>query len=382
MPPGWVPYDDYAPCSGLYIPTDATQLPPPISWQTCEPAAGISSCRRVALDWSPQPTATGELGSECDAAIDASGHAVASTVRVFGNAQGYTDHALGIVADVDGPVYNAILATLPNRYGPYVYLPPEYTPPRWLFQVLENNALLSGGYIAGTIGNLKPQAHGRVIGTAPSYFVSDIGVLQVGPAVDVLDFSTGNKLYSIQGSLPMSFEWMFHNYIFWQGNSGRVNDVGRWDPDGGAIDFINYGFDPNHAAGSLGTDGKDMVWIEGHGNPSDAGFWTTCDFWTSPYVTDPSQLQPRRLRSAPCVLGVDRVPVGCGFAAAWSPTGEWILRLSDGWGWFLPNTTGWTWQSALAVSCTEVFVGVYISGPITTMARIPIASLGPGLAPD
>ncbi|HEX4512464.1 MAG TPA: hypothetical protein VH054_02975 [Polyangiaceae bacterium] len=202
--------------------------------------------------------------------------------------------------------------------------------------------------------------------------------------VTLLDFDSGDKLTDIKSpSLPMSFEWMFRSNVFWQGNAGRVNDVGRWTPDGGAIDFINYGFDATHVAGDLGTDGTDMVWLEGHGGMTDAGPYTTMDYWTSPYAADASKLQPRRLRSeaTTSILGTP-IAVGCGYGAYANGYGLRIIRLSDGWSWFLANVSAWDWNQALAVSCSEVFVSIAIDGPINTLARVALDQLGPGTAPD
>lgn len=246
--------------------------------------------------------------------------------------------------------------------------------------MVENNGFSSEGYIAGTVGKLAPTGHGRYLFGSPWYGVGDLGVLQNNT---LLDFTTGSPIANIKGTLPMSFDWMFHDHVFWQGNSGRANDIGRWDPDGGAIDFINYNFDPDHAAADFGTNGVDMVWLEGHGPPSDTSFWTTADWWTAPYVTDPSKIVPRRLRSeSPGAILGSPIAVGCGFGAFDNPWGVRVVRLSDGWSWQLANTSGWGWQQALAFSCTELFLKVAVAGPIYTMARVSLASLGPGVPPD
>ncbi len=110
---------------------------------------------------------------------------------------------------------------------------------------------------------------------------------------------------------------------------------------------------------------------------------TTSDYWTSPYVTDPSQLKPRRLTSEVAnAIGGPPVAVGCGMAANDNGHGLRIIRVSDGSSWFLPDVSGWDWQRPLAMTCNEVFVRVAISGPIYTMARVAIATLGPGSAPN
>jgi hypothetical protein len=384
VPSGWVPYDDYAACSGLYVPTNSSQLPPPVTWQPCEAAAGVGGCRRINLDWAPLPW---QPGTDADAALDANGNVILLTSRPYGDATGAIDHEFTIVAGPDGPVYAALLATQPKAYRPYVFVPPTFAPPRWIFLVLENDSFNTSGYIAGTLGSLRPTAHGHFPGYE-TVVVGDLGVLGVGSnaLVTLFDFDSGAKVLDIKTpSLSMSYEWMFRSNIFWQGNSGYVDDVGRWDIEAGAVDFINYGFDPNHGAMALGTDGTDMVWLEVHGMNPDAGPYVpaTTDHWTSPYVTRSQDLQPRRLRSEPPPASVGNpIAVGCGRAAYATLVGLRILRLSDGWSWFVPDTNGWTWQQVLAMTCTELFARVTFTGPVTTIARVSFDQLGPGIPPD
>lgn len=384
VPAGWVRYDDYAPCSGLYIPTDVSQLPTPVQWQDCEPAAGVSGCKRIKFDWTPATVPNGAY-TDADAARDSNGNIIILTSRSISDSNGKIAYNYNIVATSDGTIITALLATQPYQYLPTVYLPPTFQPPRWIFQVIENYGFNSEGYIAGTVNELHPSAHGRYQFGAPWYGVGDLGVLQNN---SLLDFTTGSLIANVKGALPMSFDWMFHTHVFWQGNSGRIADIGRWDPDGGAIDFINYNFDPNHAAADFGTDGVDMVWLEAEGPSADTSFWTTADWWTAPYVTEPSKIQRRRLRSESpnAILGVP-IAVGCGYAAYMTGPGLRVVRLSDGWSWFLATSwgeggAGWAYQQALALSCTELFASIAAAGPIYTMARVPLASLGAGVAPD
>jgi hypothetical protein len=369
------------------VATDKSQLPAPVTWQACEPSAGVGDCRRIAIDWAGQGQLPSQIFIDADAAIDSNGNVVLITSRPFGDGHGKVDHVIDLVASPDGPVLVSVLATQLSSYFPFVFVPPTFTPPRWVLLVLENGAENTSGYLAGTLNSLSPTVHGRFTGPHTEV-VGDLGVLDISSNafVTLLDFDSGVKALDIKSpSLPMSYEWMFRSSIFWQGNSGWFANVGRWTPDAGSIDFISFGSDPNQAALALGTDGTDMVWFEGHGMSTDAGPYVnaTMDYWTSPYVTDPSKLQPRRLRSEmpPATTG-NPVAVGCGRAAYATLNGLRIVRLSDGWSWFVPNATGWNWQQVLAMTCNELFVRVYISGPINTMARVPFDQLGPGIAPD
>jgi len=386
VPDGWIPYDDFAPCSGLYVPTDASQLPPPIAWEDCSVPSGVAGCRRVHVDWSPVPT---QMFLDVDVAVDKQGNAVAITSRDYGNANGKLDHRFDLVAAVDGPVYSAILSTVPSIYTTTTYIPPAFAPPRWIMRILVSDYYPNGGYIAGTTSSVAPTSFGRFTDNRDhSEIVGAIGILDISnnAAISLRAFDSGTQLLSISTpSLPMSFESTFDSVVFWQGDSWRVADVGRWDMDAGAVDFINYGFDPNHSAGCLGTDGKDMVWMEGHGPETDAAFWSSADYWTSPYATNSSQLQPRRLRSAaPNSVGNTRIAVGCGYAFAIDYGVMKIIRISDGSAWLFPNAANpykWAWVQALAINCKEAFVEIQ-EGWVGTMARLDLGQLGAPVPAD
>src|SRR5579859_2184378 len=37
IPAGWVPFPDYDPSCGFYVPSSKAVLPPPVSWEACGP---------------------------------------------------------------------------------------------------------------------------------------------------------------------------------------------------------------------------------------------------------------------------------------------------------------------------------------------------------
>jgi hypothetical protein len=336
---------------------------------------------------------------DVDVSTDDNGNAVLITSRDYGTGIDTNPKDLmykySIVAGVDGPVYAAVLSTMPMAYATTSYLSPSFRAPRWILRVMVASGYTNGGYIAGTTASVEPLSHLAFSDNRDhSAEIDSLGVLDISnnAVLTVRDFLSGSKIADIATpSLPMSFETTFHDVVFWQGDSFRTADIGRWDVDSGAVDFINYGFDPNHAAGCLGTDGKDMVWMEGHGAAPDGGaFWMTADYWTSPFTSSSAQLTPHRLRSAsPNSVGNTTIAVGCGYAATVDYGVMKIVRISDGAAWLFPNATnayGWAWVDALAVNCTEAFFriqyGAVTTSVVGTVARVDLSKLGTPVPAD
>ncbi|MDB4938349.1 MAG: hypothetical protein JWP87_5321, partial [Labilithrix sp.] len=88
--------------------------------------------------------------------------------------------------------------------------------------------------------------------------------------------------------------------------------------------------------------------------------------------------------------------VGCGYATRENEVkrdggylpGTTIIRLSDGYGWHLPDGPGvdWGWRRPLAITCDEVFVLVAerptpTAPARTNIVRVRIDSLGPPMPP-
>ena len=129
--------------------------------------------------------------------------------------------------------------------------------------------------------------------------------------------------------------------VFWGTATLHRTGINVWDPQGGARPFIRWVGDYTRGAGDLGTDGVDLVWGYGEGKlPNDTNY-PVASIMTAPFTNDPTALQARRLRSLPHGrIGGNQFEVGCGHAAysAWDDI--LVIRLSDGWSWVVPNTTG------------------------------------------
>lgn len=89
----------------------------------------------------------------------------------------------------------------------------------------------------------------------------------------------------------------FEDAIAWISEGSISMKIRRYHA-GKTVNFIDYsGIDPEHGAGCLGGDGKDMVWVEGFGLENSA-VYKHAAYYTSPYTTDPSNGESRAFRDA------------------------------------------------------------------------------------
>lgn len=176
--------------------------------------------------------------------------------------------------------------------------------------------------------------------------------------------------------------------MFWSADNLKYAKVKVYTPATGVRDFLSGGMVTDHGYDDLGTDGHDLVWIEGKGrtNPTQPGY-DTYDIMTAPYTSDPSVVVPRRLRSeADATLGTRTFVVGCGYAAHRNKDKIRVVRLSDGVSWLLDNGVGqqWAWSYPFALTCDELFAEAGTNQPAYSphLVRVKLASLGPGIPPD
>ncbi|MGH7285042.1 MAG: hypothetical protein ACRELY_26245 [Polyangiaceae bacterium] len=211
------------------------------------------------------------------------------------------------------------------------------------------------------------------------------------PGFDTGSWADGHKLENISSSgsgQVGELQYQDDNLFFSIDdlNYGRV-ELHR--PGAGTIDFISFGDDANSYAADLGTDGNDMVWTEAFGHPGgNENPWTTINIMTAPFTTDPGSIVKRRLRSETRNLGDVPFAVGCGYAAHEISTVDGgalrVVRISDGQSWVFYNSTSpvVTWGSAVAITCSEIFVNFNFGSTSTNLARIRLDSLGPGAPAD
>lgn len=389
VPPSWTAFDGLAPCSGLYVPTTKADLPSAFVWEACGPEAvpQVSGCRRLKSAFDGEPT-------NGDANTSSSGEVTILQVSGFKDEGG-----LFKVGAPDGTIGSAIAWTKAKAgawYQPTIPLTQSIAAPFWLLEVRWLPTVAPIGYVAGRLDDPKGPSNlvAQQFDTTVRYAlgVGQPGILHWNLGnIELLDFDTGKHLTDItspaaNGGLAQGALRFFGNTLTWVGNSNRTLIARRWDVgDTNPTDFIDYRPDDDHAAGNLATDGKVLVWLEGHGPEQINGaFWTTGDYWMAPLVKDPKALAPKRIRSElPNAVGQLPLVVGCGMVTTANSKGTRIVRLADGYSTFLPGDpkTSWNWLHPLAITCNEIFIRTGYKAD-TGLVRIPIASLPFADPPD
>jgi len=172
-------------------------------------------------------------------------------------------------------------------------------------------------------------------------------------------------------------------------------EVVRWTEQDGTQVLIGFGNDLSKGAAHPGSDGKDLVWVQGEGRQPGERYFPDKWIMTSKFTTNPSEIQPRRLvRWTNRTIGtaLSPPPVGCGYAVfdyaageeTMTESGIQVVRLSDGVSWTLLDVSiappdGWYYP--LAVSCHEFFVA-YKQGSMMNIRRVRLDLLGPGIPPE
>ena len=196
-----------------------------------------------------------------------------------------------------------------------------------------------------------------------------------------------------RGPGATSAKTMVGETILWAVSTSSTVGIRAYDPVRGPHDLIRYPDDPTRGAGSPGTDGVDLVWMEGSGRQPGDATYPTRSIMTSPWTTDPAALKPRRLRSdldTGFATDDSRFRVGCGRAAKGGGVSNHdaqIVNLADGTGWNLVHTPQvWRTSTVVGLTCDEIILVVqYWEGGViqgATLQRIRFDALGEPLPPD
>ncbi len=393
LPEGWDLERSYDKLCSFYVPRSRDVLPSPVRWEPCpsivRPAG--AKCQIMANDSGV------ELGRPSgDAAwVAPDGNVVLSVIRT---AQPMSTGVHRLIADADGPVHTAMFIAANSRCTPAFA---RLLNQRYAIRIYEDNSSYGGGLLASDVDDLTPRIaihlnkqHSHSVRAGP-FFILDV---TKDYALERYSWDDGSPLPVLwsssddQGLQQTAFTFA-GDAMFWGADDTNYSKVHVHTPAGGVRDFLSAGLVIDRGFGAIGTDGKDLVWIEAKGRKSGGPTpFDSYDIMTAPYTTDPSKVVARRLRSERGEgYTLFNHVVGCGHAARWTPAGIRILRLSDGWSWLLPLVTpdtppeerGWAWADPLALTCTELFLPVAINGGSSRpLVRLRLDSLGPGVPPD
>jgi hypothetical protein len=354
----------------------------------------------MVLDWAPQKAVEPELISPGTKAMRrADGHISLLSAR-------YEESGtIRFVADVDGDVLVAVRQQKSSRCVLNGALSDgEY----YAFQVLDSEAKgalseYGGGVIGGRLDVIRPKVLEHLHDAVPhAYVAGGPGLLTVSGGMKLLSWNDGAVLKTFSSppedvGLSRSYQFFHADALFWAA-SGGVNKQKVHTDAGGTTDIVSFGNDFSNGAADLGTDGQNLVWMEGYNRTTTSGIYPSIAAVVSPYTTNPTQIQKRVLRTdlSAYPFGTSPFVVGCGYAARTNErvvdgqnrAGLLLLRLSDGGLWFLPSGSNveWGWSRPLAITCDEIFVKVTekptpTAKPRSNVARVRLDSLGPPLPP-
>ncbi len=400
--PGWETWDDFAPECPFCVPITKEALPPPIQWEPCPPESGFASgCRQMKADWPALYDAPFTGFSSIDVQPD--GKVLIQLNRL--SLVQPNPFRFFMVAEADGPVLSAFLDPRDEDdikgCNPYltIWASGGVRQGRAVFTIHGESpnddlqGVVPEAVVGGPVDALRPEVLATFPENARTPATSDLlwGTRRQ-EAIDVALW--GEPLATVftsadAGGLGQDQLFPFHDTVFWLSGNLNIMGIMAYRPEKGAFPFIVYPGDTSHGAYALGTDGVNLVWIDGSGKAPGAPIYPVQSIMTSPFTSDPSALVPKRLRSYPSAYGtIETFAVGCGYAAHWlGEGGIVVVRLSDGVSWILqancPAVAPGLWCPSFvyAVTCEEIFVRTDV-GYTKNIARIRLDALGPEIPPD
>lgn len=395
---GWDHYADYDPFCEFYVPHARENLPAPIRWEPCRanPETATKACRQMVLDWEPAQLNPELISPATKAQRRSNGSLLLLTARY------QSDDNFRLIAEVDGPVLTAVREHKPTKcvVGSVLSDGDHYA-----FEVFDSEAKgelseYGGGALGGGLDELRPRVLRHYHDSYTRGFIAgDPGLLEVsGGVMSLYSWSDGSLIKDIWSSaqdngLAQNYQFFHGNTLFWASDTEVINKQKVYASPAPVKDLLSFGDDFTKGVADLGTDGSNLVWVEGMNRAGPSGVFPDVTAYVATYTTDPALIVKRALRNdlSGYPFGTSPFVVGCGYAARATEmkrdggfqNGTLLIRLSDGYAWQLPNAPGveWGWRTPLAITCDELMVLVTDrptpgGAPRTNVARVRIDSLG------
>lgn len=408
VPEGFQPYTCWSQerdCI-LWIASDPEVQTPPIEWtDACSPGSpGGASCRQLRRNWGEGPSSDVGVGPTVRPEIDAlTSPPLLRMMRYHSDPDPDRRFAEWTVSELDGPMRWAMRDLDPSTDYRCAYSEEDLNEGVWTFTALgDGEAPLEGsGKHAALVIDIEQETieitH-RADGVMGSWFGGREFLVYTWPGLDGYRRTTDEHFTihdssrdPLGGHATLAFHLLGEGAVFEVSHNGL--GIRAWDVESGTHELVATADDPTRGAAAPGTDGIDLVWMEGSGRGPDDYVYPVRSIMTAPFTTNPVDLAPRRLRSDVHAHDTgasdESWVVGCGRAARAGAdrSDVQIVRLSDGQAWFLPHQE-FIWESAAVtgLTCDEIFLTVltWVDGEPQgiTVQRIRLDALGDGVPPD
>jgi len=353
------------------------------------------------MDWPSEQPPPYALGGNHSAYVESDGRVVLQIRKVYERPAPSQDWAsMGLVVEADGPVRQAFWRDYYWKSATQVVLDMTSVAPgksSWRFV-----EWIDGSHRVAPFGGddtlLRPPILSDRLQSDPQAASALVGAdfyLEISHSMRVFRWDGTDMGVAAHGTgAYWSQQWVGRTLLFALSSSPNYR-VLRWTEHDGTRVLVGFAGDDSKGAATPGSDGMDLVWVQGEGLEDGSSIFPERWIMTSKYSTDPSEIQPRRLirwLETPITSGEIPPPVGCGYAAfrytlgfpIGTEMGLLIVRLSDGISWTLPSPSlspPDTWLDPIAITCDEVFAR-YKGGYLETIRRVRLDSLGPGTPPS
>jgi hypothetical protein len=408
IPEGWVPYGDW-PCDcRIYYAPSPELMPPPIVWEPCpqNPDPDVE-CQSMVVDWNNEPDSPYTIAVHPRFSHTESGEPLLAIRRIATHPSGEVV-LFDMIAEADGAVLWSFATYFESGYaaskaGCLVHtdgLSEQHAVfgARGTHHDEDYSDRSQQGALVGLVGErpgvaLAYQGNDYVHSFGSSKFdhangVPDAFVVEIRLeaserwAYPFADPSAGQLIHSVtldpQG-LPASNLVALGDVVFFDTQGGVSNGINLWRPSQGFVPFRRWLGDPTRGAASFGTDGVDMVWVEGEGKAPGAVEYPVANFVRAPFTLDPAAVAPTIVRPWAGPFSHKPTVVGCGRAARDGGV-TYVIDLDDGSWKFVPlDVDTFLIGTPMGLTCDEVFVLGSPEGK-TNIFRFKLATMKPGPA--
>ncbi|MCL2825526.1 MAG: hypothetical protein FWD57_16155 [Polyangiaceae bacterium] len=407
VPLGWEEFPVMDCKYRIYVPSSREYLPPPLVWEPCSSKTGplAFDCRQIKMDWpstQPQPYS---LGQTQFGYVGVDGKAVLQVHKVYEQSEPeLSSGVMGMVADADGPVRQAFWRDYSAKEADFAssisFWPTSVAHEKssWFMVEYADGQTRRLVSFVGDDASLCPRIMNDKLLSESLAGIVWVGSLYYAEAAFGQGWVRKWDGTDLGVAVPDTWaystpQWIGRNLLFAL-EANPSYRVKIWTEQNGTQTLVGHSDDDSVGWANPGSDGKDLVWIQGEGRKPDDEYFPTRWIMTSKFSTDPAEIKPKRLIPWPTrSIGAQTASpaVGCGYAAfqydiGWPSSTEMgiiVVRLSDGQSWVLVSPSlvprdSWTYP--IAITCEEVFA-TYSAAHMYTIRRVRLDSLGPGTPP-